>query len=373
MTGSILPVRMQVRRTGSVLLPVLFCLLYSSVARAEDPIWATGRVLDAEGRPVVGALVAVYDDSNKVVDYARTDHYGEYALAVPPKVLHLDQKHGQNFFSVVTGTAIRFVSGAADFVANPVRAGVHAVTASEAANITDPITRGEFTAGGVVADQMLNVLSPPHHHLAPKPERSQPGVMMMKIVAPRTSDLVDIGRVYWVQQEVFKAGGKQTKTMTAWLDPVQLSRTDSEKPSKFQSEYLRFASARMEPSLAEPGQTVHISARLPIPEDPSVHLIVVARHNHTGQKWELLPTGNNLYEADIAVDKRFPHDDQIISIIAYASLDQRPGRRPEVERAIEGAGLWDPRKPYVYNPLLVVSRNRADVILTVVTPNKKKH
>src|SRR5205823_6333625 len=101
------------------------------------------------GQPVVGALVAVYYDGNKVVDYARTDRNGEYALAVPPKALHLNQKHGQNFFAVVTGTALRFVGDAAGFVANPVRAGVHAITSSQAANITDPITRGEFAAGGL--------------------------------------------------------------------------------------------------------------------------------------------------------------------------------------------------------------------------------
>ena len=62
----------------------------------------------------------------------------------------------------------------------------------------------------------------------------------------RNHDELDLSRLTKEQQqEVFKAGGKQTKTMTAWLDPVQLSHVDSEKPSKIQSEYLRFTAARL--------------------------------------------------------------------------------------------------------------------------------
>jgi hypothetical protein len=151
-----------------------------------------------------------------------------------------------------------------------------------------------------------------------------------------------------------------------------MSMTDSDKPSRIKSEYLRFAAARLEPSLAEPGQRVRILAKLPSPPDPAIYTVVVARNSRTGQKWELSPIGDGRYEGEFVVDKHFPRDDQTISILAYAAQEQKPGRRPDAERAIEGAGLWDTKKPYRYDPLLVVSRNRADLVLTVVS-SKKHH
>src|SRR5437667_10241652 len=96
-------------------------------AQAENLVWATGKVLDPSGTPMAGAIVAVYDDNNKVVDYARTDAKGEYALALPPRALHLERKHGKGFIAEVFSGVTRFVGGAAAFVANPVRAGVRAV------------------------------------------------------------------------------------------------------------------------------------------------------------------------------------------------------------------------------------------------------
>ena len=60
-----------------VTIAVLAVLLIPAFeARAEDPVWTTGRVIGSDGRPVVGAIVAAYDDSNKVVDYAHTDRNG---------------------------------------------------------------------------------------------------------------------------------------------------------------------------------------------------------------------------------------------------------------------------------------------------------
>jgi len=61
----------------------------------------------------------------------------------------------------------------------------------------------------------------------------------------------------------------------------------------------------------------------------------------------------------------------MISIIAYAADEQHPGRRKNAEGAIEHAGLWEAHKPFVYDPLIVVSRTRADVTLTVVSPSRR--
>ncbi len=339
--------------------------------QAEDLVWITGRVVGADGSPLPETLVAVYDDSNKVVDYARTDQNGEYAMAVPKRVLHLD-KHNPGFFTEVFGGLTRIVGGAAGFVANPLREGVHAVTNAEVADAGGLAVKGGIAAGGAVADQMLFAVSPRDHKRPPLEERKLPGALLIKAVTNGKNDLVGVAKVYWVQQEVYKAGGKQNRTLAAWLDPIKLTPLDSEKPSAVDSQYMRFTAARIEPSLAEHGQRVRLSAKFPLPPDPPVYVVVVARNNRTGQMWELTPVGDGRFETEITVDKRFPRDDQTISILAYAAQTQKPGRRPDAESAIEHAGMWDLKKPFPFDPFLVVSRNRADVTLTVVVPDKKR-
>ncbi len=354
-------------------LLVLAALVSSAPpARPAQLIWTSGRVIDHSGHPVPNALVAVYDDSNRVADYARTDERGEYALAVPRGALHLEPKRGKGFIAEVFGAVARFAGDTAGFVATPVRAGVHAITTSQASSFADPVTRGGITAGGAVADKALAMLTPRGHRPPPIIEdRKQPGSMLLKVIAPDTNDLVDVGRIYWMQEETLRAGGRQKKTIAAWVDPIQLMPSNSEARSHFQTDSLRFTQVRLEPSVAEVGQRVRIMARLPMPAEPAIHAVVVARNNRTGQKWELEPVGDGRYQGELVVDKKFPADDQEISIIAYAASEQQPGRRPAVERAIEGAGLWDVRRPYRFDPMLLVSRNRAEVTLTVVTPRRR--
>ena len=202
--------------------------LYLSVlpAHAEQPVWATGHIVDASNRPMAGALVAVYDDNNKVVDYARADENGDYALAVPRSALHIQEHRAKGFFAEVFGGVTRFVGSTVEFVANPLRAGVRAVTSSQAANFTDPLTRGGFAVGGAVVDKALFAVSPRPKRPADQELRKMPGAMMIKVIAPDRNDLVGVTRVYWIQRETFKARGKQTQTLAAWLDPVQLTPVD---------------------------------------------------------------------------------------------------------------------------------------------------
>ena len=361
------------RRIGIAVGIGLLALLLGSAARpaqAEELVWATGIVQDASGKPIANALVAVYDDSNKVSDYARTDAHGEYALALPRRVLHLDKKRS-GFITQIFNGVTRFVGDAAGFVANPLRAGMHAVTSSQASNFTDPLTKGGIAAGSMVADQILFQIAPPKKQ-APQEARKQPGALLVKAIAPDSRDLIGVAQVYWVQQETFQAGGKRTKNLAVWLDPVKLSAADSTVDSQINSDYLRFTSARLEPGIAEVGQRVRVFATLPSPPAPAIYAVVVARNNRTGQKWELTPIGNDRYVGEFIVDKHFPRDDQSISLLAYAAQPDAPGRRKQVESAMEGAGLWDARKPFRYDPLLVVSRNRADLTLTVVAPAKQR-
>ncbi len=359
------------RRSRWIVGAILAGICASGAAHAESLVWVTGHIVGANGKPLKNAVIAVYDDKNKVVDYAKTDDNGDYALAVPPNTIHLLGKKGKGFFTEVIGGMTRFVGGTAEFVSSPLRAGVRAVTSAQANFNIDPLSRGGITAAGALVDQTLGMLTPRHHQTIQE-ERKQPGVLVIKALSPGTKDLVGLARVYWVQQEKFRAGGKETKHLAAWLDPVQLEHADSDKPSTVGSELLTFTRARLEPSLAEHGQTVRVTAKLLSPTEPQVFVVVVARNNRSGEKWELEAQGNGLYAGSFEVSKKFPLHDQTISILAYAAKENAPGRRMEVERAIEGEGLWNPAKPFVYNPLLVVSRSRADLPLTVVAPQKNK-
>ena len=361
----------RLRRQGVASIMALGAALIAPRAvRADQPVWATGHIVDAQNRPMSDAIIAVYDDNNKVVDYARADENGDYALAVPRNALHLQEHHSPGFFAEVFGGVTRFVGGTVSFVANPLRSGVKAITSAEAANFAGPLTKGGIAVGGAVVDQTLFAISPKPRRAVDLEARKMPGALFIKVIAPQRNDLVGVTRVYWVQKETFRAHGRETQTLAAWLDPVQLTSADSDKPSTFQSTYFNFTSARLEPSLAQPGAVVRIMATLQTPPEPAAHVIVVAQNNRTGQKWELQPVGNGRYQAEFVVDKHAPHDDHNITILAYAASELKPGRRPDVEKGIESAGMWNPKKPYIYNPLLAVSRNRAQLALTILGPSK---
>src|SRR5262249_42941658 len=152
-----------------------------------------------------------------------------------------------------------------------------------------------------------------------------PGAFLMKVVTDGQNDLVGVGRVYWMQRELFRAGGKREDTLAAWLDPVRLTPLDSEKPSEAKSEFMLFKAARLLPSCVEPGQRVRIQARIALPSEPErVGIVVIARNDRTGQVWELTPTDEGIYEGEFQIDKRFPRDDQNISLLAYAASQQTP-------------------------------------------------
>jgi len=339
---------------------------------AEQPVWATGHIADSSGRAISGAIIAVYDDNNRVLDYARTDESGDYALSLPHHALHLQEHHGKGFIADVYGGVTRFAGGTAEFVANPIRAGVRAVTSSEVSAFADPLTKGGLAAGSFILDRALFAVAPRPKHPADIELRKMPGAFLIKVIAPDRNDLVGVTRVYWLEKETFKAHGRQTETLAAWLDPIQLTPTSSDRPSSIQSTYLNFTGARMEPSLAEVGQVVRLSATLQAPPDPVIRTIVIARDTRTGKTWELQSVGKGRYEAEIEVDKHFARDDHPFVILAYPASEQKPGRRRDVEQHLDAAGMWDTKRPYVYDPLIVVSRNRAELTLTVLGTSRHK-
>ncbi|CEK15044.1 Carboxypeptidase regulatory-like domain [Chthonomonas calidirosea] len=350
---------------------MLFLLGGSFAATATDVVYVSGQVTDAHGQPLSNALVAVFNDRNQVVDYAHTDDNGNYILALPVSALHLPQHHSQTFLAQVFDTAGHLVGGLLDFIANPLRAGVHAAAAGVAATTPNPLAKGGIAVGAGVVDQTLFALSTDKQtSVQQQHDRKQPGILILKAIAPGYKDLAGPTSIYWMEEDTFHVAGRTQKATVAWVDPVQLASLNAKEPSHAESNYLTFTQARLSPSLAAYGQTVRIEAFLPTPSVPKVAIVVVARDNRNGLIWQLYPKGDGWYEGEFTIDKRFPVNDQTISVLAYGADEQHPGRRPDVERSILRAGLWDPKEPFLYNPLLVCSRNRADLTLTVLPPTR---
>jgi hypothetical protein len=349
-------------RRGTFLLLIGIGISLSAACFAEELAWLTGRVMSADGKhPLAGAIVAVYDSKNRVIDYAQTDARGEYTLVVPRSVLNLGKKGG-GFLHQVT-------SGFGNAVALPLKAGIRAAAA--ASTVSDPLTRIGIGAASNIAQALADILAEDEHDRRKKKQpidRNLPGALVMKVAHPGYNDAVAVARVYWMQQELYTAGGKEQKALAAWVDPVRLTKAGAEERSQIVSEYLYFSDARLEPSIAIPGQTVLLTVRLSKPPEPQTPINVVARNDKNGHMYQLLPIGKDLYRTEIAVEAKYPRNDQIITILAYAQQEDQPGRSKKVEEAILRAGLWNPKKPFVYNPLLVASRNRAEVTLTVVDP-----
>ncbi|MDE2126106.1 MAG: carboxypeptidase regulatory-like domain-containing protein [Armatimonadetes bacterium] len=353
----------------ALMIPAVAILcLPSKPALADGLAWATGQVLNADRQPIPDATVVLYDDKDHVVDYSRTDQDGEYALAVPVGLLHLPSHHGKGFISSVFTGVTRFVGTTAGFVANPIRAGVRAVTGAEAALNPDIISKGEIEAGGAVADRLLFGAEPRARKKAIVQERQMPGSLFLKVVAPDASDMVAVDQLYWIQHEIPTRGEKHPPEFSVWLDPVRMEPDSAVKPSQPRHKWLCFKDPRAEPGVVERGEVARLQVSLPAPPQPATPVIVVAKDARTGKIYQLVQTEGNTYEADIHFDRRAPLDDHLFAVVAYAQQPSKPGRRKNVEGAIDHAKLFDPKVPYLYDPLLVASRDRAIIDVTVVDP-----
>src|SRR5205823_10295244 len=125
----------------------------------------------------------------------------------------------------------------------------------------------------------------------------------------------------------------------AWMDPIWLSKEGEKEPSRIVRGYFALANPHAAPAIVELGQNVTISVWLPMPAEPKVNVVVIARNEKTHEIFELQPAERGIFQSEIPVDKRFTKNDQTISILAYAADSERGGRSRKAEDAIAGAGL----------------------------------
>ncbi|MCC6730456.1 MAG: hypothetical protein IT208_14060 [Chthonomonadales bacterium] len=168
----------------------------------------------------------------------------------------------------------------------------------------------------------------------------------MKVSAPGHGDVVALASVYWMQRERVRVEGKERQVLTAWFDPARMAAPGGEEPSTIRFDCLVFTGATLEPSIAEPGQSVTLTAALPSPPEPAAPVVVLARLPD-GKVLELVPVGSGLYRARFTVDRRYPRNDSAVTVLAYARRNSEEGRVRKAEGAVKSAGFWDARKPYV--------------------------
>lgn len=346
-----------------VLLLSVFLVSDPSCASGDDVVWAVGKVVDASGRhPIAGAVVAVYDRKNRVIDYVKTDSNGEYAVALSKSVLNLPKRKG-GFLHQVSRTVNSAVSGAGGLIGAPVKAGIRA--AASVVGTSDPLLRAGIGAATGLVNSIIDIVTgagATHSTL----DRKSPGVVTMRVAASKRNDVAGLGRVYWMQEEIYRVGGGEKRAYVAWLDPVRLGGEKDPGSSRLTTDFLSFTEAKLDPPIAERGQEVTMTVTLKLPEEPRTPVIVVGRHSRTGAYYELEPIGNDEYQCRFTVDRRYPRNDQVITVIAYAAQDLRLGRSLEVEKALARAGYWDPKRRFVYNPIDVATRNRVELTLTVL-------
>lgn len=359
-----------------------------SLVRAEDMVNVNGRVYADDGKtPLADANVAVVNAKNKIVVEGKTDAEGKYTLPIPRKYLHLPgAKRGGNFFSGLVGGLLEETIG----MINPVAgmgyelakslAGTMQRSGASEADIArmsgGRVTQEDGTrllAAGARKQDVEKMLKYSAENFDVDgsfiPPLNAPGALSLKVALAGHKEASGVGQVYWMQTDKARAeNGREKRETNAWIDPLILVTDNSDTSSRFARNYFTLTDAHLDPATVESGQTVTLRVTLSVPPEQSVApLIVIARHSKMGKMYTLTPMGEGgVYQCQIEVDKKFSKKEQLISVVAYPQKSEKPGRDAKVEHMLEEAGVWKLDKPYAYNPLLLASRNRADVLLTVV-------
>jgi hypothetical protein len=383
---------------------VALCAATGLPVRASDAVQTTGQVFQSDGKtPLANATVAIVDEKGKVIANAKTDVDGRYTLHVPRGAFHLPEHKGGNFLGGVgkalstvaqvaaplaaglagggaaaglAESALSHVAGAAHppgaVIATPEDAVRHIPQASRdrihQQGISDSMLAQALKQGPL--DLLNNFGKSRDEFVDNPPDPKSPGALTIRVSRTDYSELDNVNQVYWMQDVREEEKGKDRKITAATLDPILLSKPDEGKVSRIDRKRMQFSAGTPTPTLIEFGQKLSVKARFSVPDEQKSEIVVIARNSKSGEIYELTPSADGIYAAEIEVDKRFQKDEQTISILAYRSDAEKPGRSKKVEEALEHAGHWKLDKAYEYNPLLVASRNRLDLRLTVVEATK---
>lgn len=364
------------------------------------PAWAapnlkdgafSGQVVDAAGKPVAGATVAVLNRDNKVESWSKTNADGRYTIAAPVDLLQLPTKHHRGLFATLG-------RGVAQIVSLPVKAVGAAVGVVQT---LDPIGTLKSAVVGTAmgspvplaakaAGDLKNLAGSSEQHArsravqavadgkgkpAPAKKTDAPGSGEVTLVvsAPQLKQFRGPAGAYWVQPKVKTK--KSESGARAWLDTVKLvPSADAKAASSTVDQATKLSDLTVSPAMPIIGGSVHLAVKVQTPAVPAVMVRVFAREQKTRKVAELTPEADGVYAGVLKLDPKMSPGDTTVTIAALnpaAAGARQEGKPDPLLDFASNLDYLDADKPYVFDPRKTVSDNRLDLKITVLDPSKE--
>ncbi len=374
----------------SYTLLVLLSLALSAVLPASAArLVAGGQVLDAaDGRPLAGATVAVFDDRGDVVGTDDTDADGVWAVPVDWAHCHLKAPPGgKGLFSTVTGVVLWPFRMVSDIVVTPassaIKGAIKAAGGAAAAGVgvaaaagAGPVAAAAAgaaarTVGSYAAEQ---VVGDPDEDLEQKMKplqssRGATGQVRVRVWKKGFQDYTGVTGVYLLSSILMEEDRHAPLALT---DAVHLARSGSGLTSSAPMRFGWFRRVEADPAVAPGGSRVRLSAEITLPREVGSGVWMIARNLTTRKDYVMIHAGGDLWHADLDAPERGPFRNHEIAIVAYRSPLEDGGRDRGAEGRLERQGAFDPKKPFPVDPALLLCRNRGYTVVTVTRPEKRR-
>ncbi|BCW99869.1 MAG: hypothetical protein KatS3mg024_2696 [Armatimonadota bacterium] len=379
----------------AICFPYRLCVLLSLALAAALPASAAGlvsggQVLDAaDGRPLAGATVAVFDDRGEVVGTDNTDADGVWAVPVDWAHCHLKAPPGgKGLFSTVTGVVLWPFRIVSDIVVTPassaIKGAIKAAGGAAAAGVgvaaaagAGPVAAAAAgaaarTVGSYAAEQVVGDPDEDLEHNKMKPlqsSRGATGQVRVRVWKKGFQDYTGVTGVYLLSSIRMEEGRHVPLALT---DAVQLARSGSGLTSSAPVRFGWFRRVEADPAVAPGGSRVRLSAEITLPREAAERAWVIARNLTTRKDYVMIHAGGDVWQADIDAPERGPFRNHEIAIVAYRSPLEDGGRDRGAEGRMDRQGAFDPKKPFPVDPALLLSRNRGYTVVTVTRPEKQR-
>jgi hypothetical protein len=379
---------------SSLRLAILIALPLIGFSQTSTPVGPEfakgvmfGKISDMDGKPVVGATVALQGKNGKVIAWTKTDIQGEYALPEDPTIgLSLQPSHRrsllENCIRSAADVAMVPIKVAADVVTKPgntVKSAAESAASGSPTPITNQIASSVVPNKTATNDAAKNAraaaaraaLEGGSTTVVASGQKGQAALLVS--AAGFKEARVTVG-AYWMEHPKVEKGKRPG--MQAWLDTIQIAPVSGNKGASVVQQVLTLSNPIVEPTLAPAGSPIKIQVKLNIPPGPERRVRVFAREARKDIVVELThqPGTDNIYAGTMTLDKKAPAGPTAISVGALRALPIEVNLDPKKVDPLQSfvARLDDMKAghAYEYDPRIMASENRLDLNLTVLEPKK---